>query len=188
MERRRTASMAASKPSRAAPARPQQRASSAASTGAKKPGSSRASSAAGRRARVARQPRREGHHLDDQLEQLRLGQEQRLQLHARRQAGEEVGEAVEGRVRRAGGLAPASSRRGARRVNSSRPALGAGRGDAAVVPGADGRRRPARGSEKPIRARVASVSGSSSTPVNTRLPKRDDSGSSLGEQLAVAAR
>jgi hypothetical protein len=34
------------------------------------------------------------------------------------------------------------------------------------------------GSEKPIRLMVARVSGSSSTPVKTRLPKREDNASS----------
>ena len=34
------------------------------------------------------------------------------------------------------------------------------------------------GSENPISLSVASVCGSSSTPVNTRLPNRDDNGSS----------
>jgi hypothetical protein len=55
--------------------------------------------------------------------------------------------------------------------------LGAGGGDMAVVPAPDGGGHPL-GMEKPMRLSVARVSGSSSTPVNTRLPKREDSSSS----------
>ena len=74
--------------------------------------------------------------------------------------------------------ATASSRRGARRVKSSRPrSLRV----AAIRPWCQARTVAATavaGSEKPIRRSVASVCGSSSTPVNTRLPNCDDSVSS----------
>ena len=71
----------------------------------------------------------------------------------------------------------ASSRRGARRVNSSRPRSVR---VAATWPWCQLRMvcDTRAGWEKPIRVRVAKVSGSSSTPVNTRLPNREDSGSS----------
>ncbi len=71
----------------------------------------------------------------------------------------------------------ASSRRGARRVKSSRPRSVR---LAAIRPWCQPRTVAATcaGWEKPIRFSVARVAGSSSTPVNTRLPKRELSCSS----------
>ncbi len=80
----------------------------------------------------------EGQDLHDQAEQLGLGQEQRLHLHARGEAGEEVREAVEGRVRRARGMGGVEQP--GRQAGEQLPAaLAAGGVDAAVMPGADRR-------------------------------------------------
>jgi len=89
------------------------------------------------------QLRRIGHDLDDQLEQARLGQEQRLDLHAGGQALEEGREAHEGGVRGAGGVGGfQQARRQAGKEFAA--ALAAGGGNASVVPGADGGGDPVR--------------------------------------------
>ena len=77
----------------------------------------------------------------------------------------------------------ASRRRGARRVKSSRPrALRV----AGARPVCQPRISPDTwaGLEKPMRERVCSVSGSSSTPVNTRLPKGLERSSSAAKRAA----
>ena len=77
----------------------------------------------------------------------------------------------------------ASSNRGARRVNSSRPC---GVRVAGARPVCQARIRPETwaGWLKPMRASVSSVSGSSSTPVKTRLPKGLDRSSSCANRAA----
>ena len=116
----------------------------------------------------AGQARGEGHDAEHHLEQLGLVQEQGLDLNPGRQTGEEDGEAAKGVVGRAG---PRHRLQQARRQAGEQfaPAFGAGRGDAAMVPGADGVGDRGR-LGNPIRFRVSSVSGSFSTPVKTRLP------------------
>ena len=85
----------------------------------------------------AGQPGGEGHDADDDGEQLGLVQEQRLHLHARVHAGEEDREPLERRIRR-----PRIGNCGQQAWGQTGEQLPAarrsGRGDAAVVPAADG--------------------------------------------------
>ena len=94
-------------------------------------------------AQVTGQTRRRAHQIGDQAEQAGIGSEQREQLDAGRQVGDELVEPLEGRV----GIGLLGDR-----VQQPRHQLGqqlarpsvAGRADVAVVPGAHARRNGAR--------------------------------------------
>ncbi len=170
--------MASSKPSAPAAASSTTRTSSALS-GAKKPGSSRASSTAGRCARVrasagawastftSSSSSRGSASSSDCTCTPEARPEKKSTKRLKASSGAPV-------------AAAASSKRGARRVKSSR--LRSLR-VALMRPWCQARMvwETRSGSESPIRARVCSVSGSSSTPVNTRLPKREARASSSGK-------
>ncbi len=174
---RRTASMASSKPSAARAASPITRTSSA-FRGAKKPGSSKASSTAGRRARVRASSGANAITLTSRSSSC--GSASSSDCTCTPEARPEKKSTK--RLKASSGApeaSAASSRRGARRVKSSRlrslrVALMRPWCQARMVP------ETRAGSEKPMRRRVSNVSGSSSTPVNTRLPKREASASSSG--------
>ena len=176
---RRTVSMADSKSVALATAACRALRSSCGSMSPKKAGSSRVSRAAGRRARVS--ARRGAKAITSTIKAKIAGWARKRDwswtpLDRREKNAPKRVKATSG--------APvawvASSRRGARRVKSSRP-----RSErvAAMCPWCQARIVPDTwaGLEKPIRARVRRVSGSSSTPVKIRLPKRDDRGSSPGK-------
>ena len=91
----------------------------------------------------AREARRERHDPHHQVQQLGLGQQKGLQLHARSDAGKEIPEPVKGHVRRAGG-GDRVQQPGRQAGEQLAPALGAGRADAAMVPTTDGARDPRR--------------------------------------------
>ncbi len=115
------------------------------------------------------QPRRRGEDRRQKIEQVGIGLKQREELDAGRHAGEE---AVEGDERRVGVLG-LRQRLDQDRHELGQPLARAGRAGgriAAVVPVADGAGDLGGLAVAELRASVASVSGSSASPVKTRLP------------------
>ena len=156
-------------------------------SGSKKSGASMASNRSTWPAEVAGQARRRAHQVGEQTEQARVGAEQREQLHAGRQAADELVEQLERRVG-VGLLGErAAAARGISSVSSSRARCSR---VARIWPWCQARIRAATaaGSAKPMSARVASVSGSSSVPVNTRARPPPRSCSRLEQGGVVRAR
>ena len=137
----------------------------------------------GRLRQMRGQARRRAGDLGHQPEQFRPREEQREQLHAGRQIGEEAVELRERRV----GIGARRQRRAAAPARAWSEARARGRcawrGCGRDASRGSRSRRDAA-SRKPMALIVASVSGSSSTPVKTRLPSAPASGASRSNSRA----
>ena len=147
------------------------------------PGSISASSVAGRARQMLGQPRRRAGDLRDQLQQIRIARAT-ARTAARRPADCETkrsncAKAASGSAVAASASSSAGTAWSAVRAPARCAWRGCGR-DASR----GSRRRHARHRETPCAASVASVSGSSSTPVKTRLPSGAVSGGSRSNSRA----
>jgi hypothetical protein len=133
-------------------------------------GSSSASKTCGARDDVSASRGAVAHDGRQQVEQARIGLQQREELHAGRQARQERSKAAK-RLSAFSVFASASSSAGVISVSRSR-ALGRARRGVAAESASRGPRASLAPACEAERVSVFSVSGSSSSPVKTRLPRR----------------